>query len=294
MTFAAVSIAGAATSLLAGGIGILGGAKRTKQAKKQIASLEAKEPVYNIPDFYKQNIAKAQEAATQQTELANRMAGMGTDYAKQLQQQQAQFATEYRAGAEKAATGVENLGKMAMQRGLGPAGQMGADILAQQAAGAMKGATDRRMGGALAGSILRQQQQGMAGLVSQAYQAQTAGLGQYMQAKQYGAGLRQQALGMGYQTGVEAGRIGYGAQMSGMQAQQQAGLTGYQLGTQAGGMLAQQEVAKQQADWEKWANEMGQARADLAQGRQQTSSALGSIASAGGQAIGIGLPKLKK
>lgn len=281
------AIIGGATSLIAGGIGALSGAKKTKQAKKAISSLESSEPVYNVPDFYKQNIEKASQAAQQQTDLANRMAGMGTDYAKQLQQQQAQFATEYRAGAEKAATGVENLGKMAMQRGLGPAGQMGTDILAQQAAGAMKGATDRRMGGAMAGSILRQQQQGIAGLVGQAYQAQTAGLGQYMQAKQYGAGLRQQALGMGYQTGVEAGRLGYGAQMTGLQAQQQAGLTGYQLGAQAGGLAAQQDLAKQQAEWEKWANKYDQARADLMQGRQQTSGALGSIAGAAGMFMGL-------
>lgn len=293
MTFAAVAIAGAATTAIAGGIGAIGGAKRTKQAKKQMASLQGTEPVYNVPDFYKQNIDKANQAAQAQTALANQMAGMGTDYAKQLQAQQQQFAQEYRAGAEKGAAGVEGLGKMAMQRGLGPAAQMGADVLAQQAAGAMRGATDRRMGGAMAGSILRQQQQGIAGLVGQAYQAQTAGLGQYMQAKQYGAGLRQQALGLGYQTGVEAGRLGYGAQMTGLQAQQQAGLTGYQLGAQAGGMLAQQELAKQQADWEKWANKYDQARADLAQGRQQTSSALGSIAAAGGQAMGIGLKGLK-
>lgn len=281
------AIIGGATSLIAGGIGALGGARKTKQAKKAISSLESSEPVYNVPDFYKQNIEKANQAAQQQTDLANKMAGMGTDYAKQLQQQQAQFATEYKAGAEKAATGVENLGKMAMQRGLGPAGQMGTDILAQQAAGAMKGATDRRMGGAMAGSILRQQQQGIAGLVGQAYQAQTAGLGQYMQAKQYGAGLRQQALGMGYQTGVEAGRLGYGAQMTGLQAQQQAGLTGYQLGAQAGGLAAQQELAKQQADWDKWSNKYDQARADLMQGRQQTSGALGSIAGAAGMFMGL-------
>lgn len=291
MTFAAVAIAGAATSAITSTIGIIGGARRTKQAKKEMAALQSKEPVYNIPDFYKQNIEKANQAAKEQSDLANKMAGMGTDYAKQLQAQQQQFAAEYKAGAEKAATGVENLGKMAMQRGLGPAGQMGADILAQQSAGAMKGATDRRMGGAMAGSILRQQQQGMAGLVSQAYQAQTAGLGQYMQAKQYGAGLRQQALGMGYQTGLEANKLGFGAQMSGMQGVQQAGLTGYQLGAQAGGALAQAELAKQQADWDSWASKMGIARGDLAAGRQQTSSSLSALGSTGGQALGMYKPK---
>lgn len=293
MSFATIAIVGGATALAAGGAGIISGATRTSRAKKEMAALQSKEPVYNIPDFYKQNIAKADEAARQQFEMANRMAGMGTDYAKQLQQQQQQFAAEYKAGAEKGAADIERLGKMAMQRGLGPAGQMGADLLAQQTASALKGATDRRMGGAIAGGVLRGQQQGIAGLVGQAYQAQTAGLGQYMGAKQYGAGLRQQALGLGYQTGVEAGRLGFGAQMAGMQAQQQAGLTGYQLGAQAGGMLAQAELAKQQADWEKWANQYQASRMDLAQGRAQTSGALSMLGQVGGAALGASLPKLK-
>lgn len=287
MSFATIAIVGGATALAAGGAGIISGATRTSRAKKEMAALQSKEPVYNIPDFYKQNIAKADEAARQQFEMANRMAGMGTDYAKQLQQQQQQFATEYRAGAEKAATDIERLGKMSMQRGLGPAAQMGADLLAQQTASALRGAGERRMGGAIAGGILRGQQQGIAGLVGQGYQAQTAGLGQYMGAKQYGAGLRQQALGLGYQTGVEAGRLGFGAQMAGMQAQQQAGLTGYQLGAQAGGMLAQAELAKQQADWEKWANQLQASRMDLAQGRAQTSSALNMLGQVGGMAMGM-------
>jgi len=292
MSFGAIAIIGGAVALGSAGAGIISGASRTKKAKKQISSLESKEPSYNIPDFYKQNIAKASQTANQQMDLANKMAGTGTEYAKQLQQQQQQFAQQYTAGAEKAATGVEGLGKMAMQRGLGPAAQMGADLLAQQSAGAMKGATDRRMGGALAGSILRQQQQGISGLVGQAYQAQTAGLGQYMQAKQYGAGLRQQALGTGYQTGVEAGRLGYGAQMGGLQAQQQAGLTGYQLGAQAGGLEAQQQQMKQQMDWEKWANKYQSSRADLAAGRAQTSSAIGALGQIGGQVAGAAIGKM--
>ena len=289
MSFATIAIVGGSAALAAGGAGIISGATRTSRAKKEQARLKSTEPVYNIPDFYKQNIAKADEAAAQQMELANKMAGTGTEYAKQLQEQQKQFAAQYMAGAEKGAAGVERLGKMAYQRGLGPAGQMGADILAQQTAGLIKGATERRMGGAMAGGILRGQQQGIAGLVGQGYQAQTAGLGQYMAAKQYGAGLRQQALGMGYQTGVEAGRLGYGAQMAGMQAQQQAGLTGYQLGAQAGGALAQQEIAKGQADWERWANQYQAATMDIAQGRQQTSSALNMIGQAGGMALSAGL-----
>lgn len=287
MSFATIAIVGGATALAAGGAGIISGASRTKQAKKQIAGLESKEPAYNIPDFYKQNIMKAEEASKQQMDLANQMAGMGTEYARQLQENQRKFAEQYMAGAEKGATDIERLGKMAFQRGLGPAGQIGADIISQQGAAALKSATDRRMGGAMAGGILRQQQQGISGLVNQAYQAQTAGLGQYMGAKQYGVGLRQQALGLGYQTGVEAGRLGYGAQMAGLEALQKAGLTGYGLTSQAGGLLAQQELMKQQADWEKWANKYQSARADLAQGRAQTSSALGGLAQLGGTAMGM-------
>ena len=287
MSFATIAIVGGSAALAAGGAGIISGATRTSRAKKEEARLKSTEPVYNIPDFYRQNIAKAEEASRQQMEMANQMAGMGTEYAKQLQEQQKQFAAQYAAGAERGAADIERLGKMAFQRGLGPAGQIGADLLAQQTAGAFRGAGERRMGGAMAGGILRQQQQGIAGLVGQAYQASTAGLGQYMGAKQYGAGLRQQALGMGYQTGVEAGRLGYGAQMAGMQAQQQAGLTGYQLGAQAGGALAQAELAKQQAEWEKWANQYQAARMDIAQGRAQTSSAIGALGQLGGQAMGL-------
>lgn len=287
MSFATIAIVGGSVALASSGAGIISGASKTKKAKKAIKSLESKEPAYNIPDFYKQNIAKADEAARQQMDMANQMAGLGTEYAKQLKENQQKFAAEYMAGAEKGAAGVERLGKMAMQRGLGPAGQMGADLIAQQGAAAMKSATDRRMGGAMAGGLLRQQQQGISGLVGQAYQAQTAGLGQYMGAKQYGAGLRQQALGMGYQTGVEAGRLGYGAQMTGLEAQQRAGLTGYQLGAQAGGMLAQAELMKQQADWEKWANKYQSSRMDLAAGRAQTSSALGALTQLGGTAMGM-------
>lgn len=293
MTFVATAIAAGSVALAAGGAGIISGATRTSRAKKEMAALQSKEPVYNIPDFYKQNIARADEAARQQFEMANKMAGMGTDYAKQLQQQQQEFAAKYTAGAEKGAADIERLGKMSMQRGLGPAGQMGADLLAQQTASALRGATDRRMGGAIAGGVLRGQQQGIAGLVGQAYQAQTAGLGQYMGAKQYGAGLRQQALGLGYQTGVEAGRLGFGAQMAGMQAQQQAGLTGYQLGAQAGGMLAQAELAKQQADWERWANQYQASRIDLAQGRAQTSGALSMLGQVAGTALGAATSRMK-
>ena len=289
MSFATIAIVGGATALAAGGAGIISGASRTKKAKQQIAGLESKEPAYNIPDSYKQNIMKAEEASKQQMDLANQMAGMGTEYARQLQENQRKFAEQYMAGAEKGATDIERLGKMAFQRGLGPAGQIGADIISQQGAAALKSATDRRMGGAMAGGIIRQQQQGISGLVNQAYQAQTAGLGQYMGAKQYGVGLRQQALGLGYQTGVEAGRLGYGAQMAGLEAQQKAGLTGYGLTSQAGGLLAQQELMKQQADWEKWANKYQSARADLAQGRAQTSSALGALGELGGTAFGFGM-----
>jgi|GEM_PF-5538317 hypothetical protein len=287
MSFATIAIVGGATALAAGGVGIASGASRTKKAKKQIAGLESKEPAYNIPDFYKQNILKAEEASRKQMDLANQMAGLGTDFAKKLQEDQKRFAEQYTAGAEKGAADIERLGKMAMMRGLGPAGQMGADIIAQQGAGALKSATDRRMGGAMAGGLLRQQQQGINSLVGQAYQAQTAGLGQYMGAKQYGVGLRQQALGLGYQTGVEAGRLGFGAQMSGLEAVQKAGLTGFGLTSQAGNMLAQAELMKQQADWEKWANKYQSARADLAQGRAQTSSALGALTQLGGTAMGM-------
>jgi hypothetical protein len=294
MSFAAIAIAGGAVALGTSAAGIISGASQTKKAKKAISSLQSKEPVYNIPDFYKQNIAKAEAASKEQMDLANRMAGMGTDYAKQLQTQQEKFATDYTAQAEKGAGDVERLGKMAMERGLGPAAQMGADLLAQQTASAFRGATDRRMGGALAGSIVRQQQQGIQGLIGQDFAARTQGLGQYMGAKQFGAGLRQQALGVGYQTGLQAGQLGFGAQMQGLQGLQQAGLTGFQLSERAGSMQAQQELMKQQADWEKWANQYQSARADLAQGRAQTSGALSSLAQVGGMAMGAGIPKLKE
>jgi len=51
--------------------------------------------------------------------------------------------------------------------------------------------------------------------------------------------------------------------------------------------LAQAELMKQQADWEKWANKYQSARADLAQGRAQTSSALGALTQLGGTAMGM-------
>jgi len=292
MSFAAIAIGGGVLALGASTAGIISGASQTKKAKKAVASLQSKEPSYNIPDFYKKNIEKADAAIKEQMDLANKMAGMGTDYAKQLQTQQEKFATDYTAQAEKGAGDVERLGKMAMERGLGPSAQMGADLLAQQTASAFRGATDRRMGGALAGSIVRQQQQGIQGLIGQDFAARTQGLGQYMGAKQFGAGLRQQALGVGYQTGLQAGQLGFGAQMQGLQGLQQAGLTGFQLSERAGSMQAQQELMKQQADWEKWANQYQSARADLAQGRAQTSSALSSLAQVGGMAMGAGLPKI--
>ena len=292
MTFVAAAIIGGSVAVASGAAGIIGGASRTKKAKREIASLNSKEPAYNIPDFYKQNIDKAGQAAAQQTQLADKFAGMGTDYAKNLQSQQQQFASQYLSEAQKGAAGVEGLGKMAMQRGLGPAGQMGMDALAQQGATAMKSATDRRMGGAMAGGLLKSQQQGINQLVGQAYNASTAGLNQYMAAKQYGVGLTQSALGMGYQTGVQANQLGFGAQQAGLQAQQQAGLTGYQLGAQAGGSLAQQQLGKQQAEWDKWANQYQSARADLAQGRAQTSSAINMLGQVGGQVAGMGLSKI--
>lgn len=293
MSFATIAIVGGSVALASSGAGIISGASRTKKAKQAMSRLESKEPSYNIPDFYKQNIAKAEATSQQQMDLAKQMAGMGTDYAKQLQAQQEKFSTEYMAQAEKGASDVERLGKMAMQRGLGPSAQMGADLLAQQTASAFRGATDRRMGGALAGSIVRQQQQGIQGLVAQDFAARSQGLGQYMGAKQYGAGLRQQALGTTYQTGLQAGQLGYGAQMQGLQGVQQAGLTGFQLGERAGGMLAQQELMKQQADWEKWANQYQSARADLQQGRAQTSGALNTLAQVGGQAMSMGFGGVK-
>lgn len=287
MSFATIAIVGGSVALASAGAGIASGAVRTKKAKKEMARLESKEPSYNIPDFYKKNIEKADAAAKEQMDLATKMAGMGTDYAKQLKQEQQRFSTEYMAQAEKGASDIERLGKMGMERGLGPSAQMGADLLAQQTASAFRGASDRRMGGALAGSIVRQQQQGIQGLIGQDYSARTQGLGQYIGAKQYGAGLRQQALGTTYQTGLQAGQLGFGAQMQGMQGLQQAGLTGFQLGERAGGMMAQAELMKQQADWEKWANKYQSARADVAQGRAQTSGALGMLGQVGGQAMGL-------
>jgi hypothetical protein len=282
---------GAGLGMIGGIANIIGGGKAAKAAKGQLGALSSSEPTAQISSFYKNNIGQAQAAGAQQMDLANKISGMSNTYAQTLQNQQASFGQQYQGGAETAARQTERLGQMAFQRGLGPAGQMGMDLISQQGAGAMRGASDRRMAGGMAGGLLRSQQAGIQGLVGQGYQAATQGLGTMMSASQVAANLRQQALGTVYQSGVQANQMGFGAQTAGIQGQQQAGLTGYQLGAQAGQQMAGAEERKQQSDWESWANKYQAARGDLAAANQQKSAGWSAIGSAAGSAIGGGLLK---
>ena len=279
---------GAGLSAIGGIAGVIGGGKAKKKAQAEMDRLGAMEPKAETDAFYAQNIAAAGAAGQEQMKYANQLAGMGSAFSKDITAQQAQFGQQYQAGAEKAARGTERLGQMAFQRGLGPAGQMGMDAIAQTSAAASKSSTDRRMGGAMAGALSRSQMQGVNQLVGQGYQAQTQGLGTLMSAQQAASNMRQQALGTVYQTGLQAKQLGFGAEASGVQSQQQAGLTGFQLGSQAGLQMAGANERTAQAKWDSWANKYQGARGDLAAANAQKSAGWSAIAGAAGSALGSG------
>lgn len=281
---------GAGLGLVSGVAGLIGGGKAKKKAQAEINRLGSMEPKAETDPFYAQNVAAAAAAGQEQMKYANQLAGMGTAFSKDIAAQQSQFGQQYQAGAEKAARGTERLGQMAFQRGLGAAGVMGMDALAQTGATAMRGAMDRRMGAGMAGALGRSQMQGINQLVGQGYQAQTQGLGALMSSQQAAANMRQQALGTVYQTGLQARQLGFGAETSGVQAQQQAGLTGFQLGSQAGLQMAGANERTAQAKWDSWANKYQGARGDLAAARAQQSSALGALGSAAGSFANIKAP----
>ena len=281
---------GAGLGIASGVAGLIGGGKAKKKAQAEINRLGSMEPQAETDAFYAQNVAAAGQAGQEQMKYANQLAGMGTAFSKDIAAQQAQFGQQYQAGAEKAARGTERLGQMAFQRGLGAAGVMGMDALAQTGATAMRGASDRRMGGAMAGALSRSQMQGVNQLVGQGYQAQTQGLGTLMSAQQAASNMRQQALGTVYQTGLQAKQLGFGAEASGVQGQQQAGLTGFQLGSQAGLQMAGANERTAQAKWESWSNKYQSARGDLAAANAQKSAALSAIGSAAGSLASIKAP----
>lgn len=273
---------GAGLGLASGVVGAISAGKAAKRAKGEIDRLGAMEPKAETDAFYAQNVAAAGQAGQEQMKYANQLAGMGTAFSKDIASQQAQFSQQYQAGAERAARGTERLGQMAFQRGLGAAGVMGMDALAQSGVTAMRGAADRRMGVGMAGALGRSQMQGINQLVGQGYQAQTQGLGTLMSAQQAAANMRQQALGTVYQTGLQSRQLGFGAETAGVQGQQQAGLTGFQLGSQAGLQMAGANERTAQNQWESWANKYQGARGDLAAARAQQSSALGALGSSAG------------
>jgi hypothetical protein len=281
---------GAGLSAIGGIANIIGGNKAAKKAQAEVDRLGAMEPKAQTDPFYAQNIAAAGAAGQEQMKYANQLAGMGLSFSKDIGAQQAQFGQQYMAGAEKAARGTERLGQMAFQRGLGAAGQMGMDALAQTGATAMRGAVDRRMGVGMAGALGRSQMQGINQLVAQGYQAQTQGLGSLMSAQQAAANMRQQALGTVYQTGLQAKQLGFGAETAGVQGQQQAGLTGFQLGSQAGLQLAGANERTAQAQWESWANKYQGAQGQLAAAKGQQSAGWGALGSAGGSFASIKAP----
>lgn len=281
---------GAGLGLATGIVGAIGGGKAKKKAQAEIDRLGAMEPQAETDAFYAQNVAAAGQAGQEQMKYANQLAGMGTAFSKDIAAQQSQFGQQYQAGAEKAARGTERLGQMAFQRGLGAAGVMGMDAIAQTGATAMKGASDRRMGAGMAGALARNQMQGINQLVGQGYQAQTQGLGALMSSQQAAANMRQQALGTVYQTGLQAKQLGFGAETAGVQGQQQAGLTGFQLGSQAGLQMAGANERTAQAKWDSWANKYQGAQSNLAAARAQQSSALGAIGSAFGSFASIKAP----
>lgn len=278
---------GAGLGLASGVAGLIGGGKAKKKAQAEINRLGAMEPKAETDAFYAQNVAAAGAAGQEQMKYANQLAGMGTAFSKDIAGQQEQFGQQYQSGAERAARGTERLGQMAFQRGLGAAGVMGMDALAQTSAAASKNVVDRRMGAGMAGALARNQMQGINQLVGQGYQAQTQGLGALMSSQQAAANMRQQALGTVYQTGLQAKQLGFGAETSGVQAQQQAGLTGFQLGSQAGLQMAGANERTAQAKWDSWANKYQGARGDLAAARAQQSSALGALGSAAGSFASI-------
>ncbi len=279
---------GAGLSAIGGIAGVIGGGKAKKKAQAEMDRLGAMEPKAETDPFYAQNVAAAGAAGQEQMKYANQLAGMGSAFSKDITAQQAQFGQQYQAGAEKAARGTERLGQMAFQRGLGAAGVMGMDALAQTGATAMRGAYDRRMGAGMAGALARNQMQGINQLVGQGYQAQTQGLGTLMSAQQAASNMRQQALGTVYQTGLQARQLGFGAESAGVQGQQQAGLTGFQLGSQAGLQMAGANERTAQAQWDSWANKYQGARGDLAAAKAQQSSGWSAIAGAAGSALGSG------
>jgi hypothetical protein len=273
---------GAGLSAIGGIAGVIGGGKAKKKAQAEMDRLGSMEPKAETDPFYAQNIAAAGAAGQEQMKYANQLAGMGTAFSKDIAAQQAQFGQSFQSTAEKGARQTERLGQMAFQRGLGAAGVMGMDALAQTGATAMRGASDRRMGAGMAGALARNQMQGINQLVGQGYQAQTQGLGALMGAQQQAANARLNALGTVYQTGLQARQLGFGAEAAGVQGQQQAGLTGFQLGSQAGLQMAGANERTAQAQWDSWANKYQAARGDLAAARAQQSSALGALGSAAG------------
>lgn len=279
---------GAGLSAIGGLAGVIGGGKAKKKAQAEIDRLTGMEPKAETDPFYAQNVAAAGAAGQEQMKYANQLAGMGTAFSKDLAAQQAAFGQQYQTGAERAARGTERLGQMAFQRGLGAAGVMGMDALAQTSAAASKNVIDRRMGAGMAGALARNQMQGINQLVGQGYQAQTQGLGTLMSAQQAAANMRQQALGTVYQTGLQARQLGFGAETSGVQAQQQAGLTGYQLGSQAGLQMAGANERTAQNQWDSWANKYQGAQSNLAAAKAQQSSGWSAIAGAAGSALGSG------
>jgi hypothetical protein len=273
---------GAGLGLASGVAGLIGGGKAKKKAQSEMDRLGSMEPKAETDPFYAQNIAAAGAAGQEQMKYANQLAGMGTAFSKDIAAQQAQFGQSFQSTAERGARQTERLGQMAFQRGLGAAGVMGMDALAQTGATAMRGASDRRMGAGMAGALARSQTQGINQLVGQGYQAQTQGLGALMGAQQQAANARLNALGTVYQTGLQARQLGFGAEAAGVQGQQQAGLTGFQLGSQAGLQMAGANERTAQAQWDSWANKYQGARGDLAAARAQQSSALGALGSAAG------------
>lgn len=281
---------GAGLGLASGVAGLIGGGKAAKRAKSEMDRLGSMEPKAETDPFYAQNIAAAGAAGQEQMKYANQLAGMGTAFSKDIAAQQSQFGQSFQSTAERGARQTERLGQMAFQRGLGAAGQMGMDALAQSGATAMRGASDRRMGAGMAGALGRSQMQGINQLVGQGYQAQTQGLGALMGAQQQAANARLNALGTVYQTGLQARQLGFGAETAGVQGQQQAGLTGFQLGSQAGLQMAGANERTAQAQWESWSNKYQNARGDLAAARAQQSSALGALGSAAGSFASIKAP----
>lgn len=278
---------GAGLGLIGGLVGAIGGGKQAKAAKAKLAELEGREPGYTVDPFYQQNLANAQSASGQQMDFAKQQSALGNQFASSLSANQAAFSKQMMGQATADAGKISRMGQMAFQRGLGPAGQMGMDAIAQTTAAATKSNIDRRAGFQMAGALGRSQMQNINQLVGQGYQAQTQGLGTMMSAQQAASNMVQQALGTTYQSGLQASQLGFGAQTSGLQAQQQAGLAGFQMTSQAGLAGAAANERKQQADWESWANKYQGTRSDLASARQMQSAGIAAIGSAAGGFAGL-------